>query len=220
MPPAPPISQPPSETDNNSTPSNSRAENEKTKEPKPSSKPLFVETGLASWYGPPYHNRRSSNGEIYNMNALTAAHLTLPLESVVRVTNLKTGHSVVVRITDRGPFVRGRILDLSKAAAKKADVWLAGVAMVRMEVLSTPAPLNRGGRWSVQIGAFEKEHAADKLADHLSRRYETAKILTFSSPIGDWWVRVRVHNDDRSQAEEIARDTRTAEGSVFLVRLD
>lgn len=154
------------------------------------------------------------------MNALTAAHLTLPLESMVRVTNLKTGNSVVVRITDRGPFVRGRILDLSKAAAKKADVWLAGVAMVRMEVLSTPAPLNRGGRWSVQIGAFEKEHAADKLADHLARQYESAKILTFSSPIGDWWVRVRVHNDDRAQAEEIARDTHTAEGGVFLVRLD
>lgn len=154
------------------------------------------------------------------MNALTAAHLTLPLESIVRVTNLKTGHSVVVRITDRGPFVRGRILDLSKAAAKKADVWLAGVAMVRMEVLSTPAPLNHGGRWSVQIGAFEKEHAADKLADHLSRRYETAKVLTFNSPIGDWWVRVRVHNDDRQQAEEVARDTHTAEGAVFLVRLD
>lgn len=154
------------------------------------------------------------------MNALTAAHLTLPLESMVRVTNLKTGHSVVVRITDRGPFVRGRILDLSKAAAQRVDVWRAGVAMVRLEVLSAPAPLNHGGRWTVQIGAFEKEHAADRLADHLSRRYETAKVLTFSSPIGDWWVRVRVHNDDRTQAEEVARDTHPSEGGVFLVRLD
>ncbi len=180
----------------------------------------MVETGLASWYGPPYHNRRSSNGEVYNMNALTAAHLTLPLESMVRVTNIKTGHSVVVRITDRGPFVRGRILDLSLAAAKKIDVKAAGVATVRMEVLSTPAPLTHGGRWAVQIGAFEKEHAADKLADHLSRRYETAKVLCFSSPIGDWWVRVRVQHDDRRQAEEVAHDTRTAEGDVFLVRLD
>jgi rare lipoprotein A len=220
VPPPPPVNQPSSQTTTGSKPSSPPTQSDKSKEAKSTSKPLFVETGLASWYGPPYHNRRSSNGEVYNMNALTAAHLTLPLESVVRVTNLKTGHSVVVRITDRGPFVRGRILDLSKAAAKKADVWLAGVAMVRMEVLSTPAPLNRGGRWSVQIGAFEKEHAADKLADHLSRRYETAKILTFSSPIGDWWVRVRVHNDDRSQAEEIVRDTHTAEGCVFLVRLD
>jgi rare lipoprotein A len=179
-----------------------------------------VETGLASWYGPPYHNRRSSNGEVYDMNALTAAHRTLPLDSMVRVTNVKTGHSVVVRITDRGPFIKGRILDLSKAAAKKADVYLAGVAMVRIEVLSAPAPLNHGGRWSVQIGAFEKEHAADSLADHLSHRYQSAKVLCFSSPIGDWWVRVRVQNDDRRQAEEVARDTHTAEGDVFLVRLD
>src|SRR6202012_3196138 len=98
--------------------------------PSSSGKALFVETGLASWYGPPYHNRRSSNGEIYDMNSLTAAHRTLPLDSMVRVTNLKTGHSVVVRITDRGPFIRGRILDLSKAAAKKVDIFVAGVATV------------------------------------------------------------------------------------------
>ena len=154
------------------------------------------------------------------MNSLTAAHRTLPLDSMVRVTNVKTGHSVVVRITDRGPFIHGRILDLSKAAAKKADVYLAGVAMVRIEVLSAPASLNRGGRWAVQVGAFEKEHAADSLADHLSRRYQTAKVLCFSSPIGDWWVRVRVEHDDRHQAEEVARDTHTSEGDVFLVRLD
>ena len=89
-------------------------------------KPLSVETGKASWYGAPYHNRRSSNGEIYNMHELTAAHRTLPLGSTVRVTNVKTGHSTIVRITDRGPFVHGRIVDLSLAAAKQADVWQAG----------------------------------------------------------------------------------------------
>ena len=186
----------------------------------PDAKPLLVETGLASWYGGPYHKRQSSNGEVYNMHALTAAHRTLPLGSVVRVTNVKTGHSAIVRITDRGPFVQGRILDLSQAAAKKTDVYLAGIAMVRLEVLRTPVPLNAGGRWAVQIGAFEKEHAADKLADHLSHRYQTARILCFSSPVGDWWVRVRVPNDDRKRAEEVARNTHTAEGDVFLVRLD
>lgn len=179
-----------------------------------------METGLASWYGAPYHKRRSSNGEVYDMHALTAAHLTLPLGTMVRVTNVKTGNSTVVRITDRGPFIRGRILDLSQAAAKKTDVYLAGVAMVRLEVLSSPAPLNHGGRWAVQIGAFEKEHAADKLADHLSRRYQTARVLCFSSPVGDWWVRVRVQDDNRKRAEEIAHDTHTAEGDTFLVRLD
>ena len=118
-------------------------------------KPLSVETGKASWYGAPYHNRRSSNGQIYDMNQLTAAHLTLPLGSTVRVTNLKTGHSTIVRITDRGPFVKGRIVDLSLAAAKQADVWKAGVAPVRLEVLRTPVPSDHGGRWAVQIGSFE-----------------------------------------------------------------
>lgn len=183
-------------------------------------KPILVETGIASWYGAPYHNRRGSNGEVYNMNAFTAAHRTLPLGSIVRVTNLKTGHSALVRITDRGPFVPGRILDLSLAAAKKVDVWLPGTAEVRVEVLQTPAPIDSGGRWAVQIGAFEKENAADKLADELSRRYHTAKVLCFSSPIGDWWVRVRVLADNRERAEELARQTRISEATVFLVRLD
>jgi len=231
VPPPPSISEPEAQSeaesqpaDNDTTrtkrgPSGEESEEEDLRVPA-GSKPLFVETGLASWYGGPYHKRRSSNGEVYNMHAMTAAHRTLPLESVVRVTNLKTGRSVVVRITDRGPFVAGRILDLSQAAAKKADVWGAGVAMVRLEVLRSPVSLNSGGRWAVQIGAFEKEHAADKLADHLSRRYQTAKVLCFSSPVGDWWVRVRVQDDDRKRAEQVARDTHTNEGDIFLVRLD
>jgi rare lipoprotein A len=183
-------------------------------------KPISVETGLASWYGGPYHNRRGSNGEIYNMHAMTAAHRTLPLGSIVRVINVKTGDAALVRITDRGPFVEGRVLDLSQAAAKKIDIMQAGVAMVRIEVLSAPSPLETGGRWAVQIGAFEKEHSADKLADHLSHRYQTAKVQCFSSPVGDWWVRVRVQDDDRKRAEEVAHNTQTPQGSIFLVRLD
>ncbi len=183
-------------------------------------KPLSVETGKASWYGAPYHNRRSSNGQIYDMNQLTAAHLTLPLGSTVRVTNLKTGHSTIVRITDRGPFVKGRIVDLSLAAAKQADVWKAGVAPVRLEVLRTPVPFDHGGRWAVQIGSFEDEDAADKLANRLTRRYKTAKVLCFSSPVGDWWVRVRVLKDDRKRAEEVVHETQADADKVFLVRLD
>src|SRR5579863_1728823 len=183
-------------------------------------KPILVQTGLASWYGAPYHNRRGSNGEIYDMHALTAAHRTLPLGSIVRVTNVKTGRSVLVRITDRGPFIEGRILDLSQAAAEKIDLRQAGVGMVRIEVLRSPVPLEAGGRWAVQIGAFEQEHAADKLADHLSQRYHTAKVQCFSSPVGDWWVRVRVHDDDRKLAEEVAHNTQTPQGAIFLVRLD
>jgi rare lipoprotein A len=183
-------------------------------------KPIFVATGLASWYGAPYHNRRGSNGEVYDMNAMTAAHRTLPLGSIVRVTNIKTGHSAIVRITDRGPFVEGRILDLSLAAAKNVDVWQPGIALVRAEVLRTPVPIDQGGRWAVQIGAFGQEDAANSFADRLSRRYHTAKVLCFSSPVGDWWVRVRVWNDDRKRAEEVAHEAQTTQGSIFLVRLD
>ena len=186
----------------------------------PDAKPIWVETGLASWYGAPYHNRRASNGEVYNMNAMTAAHRTLPLGSIVRVTNTKTGQSALVRITDRGPFIPGRIVDLSLAAAKKIDVWGPGVAEVRVEVLETPVPLDTGGRWAVQIGAFSDEDAANQEVDLLSRRYHTAKVLRFSSPIGDWWVRVRVLDDNRERAEEVAHDNHTPEGAVFLVRLD
>ena len=87
-------------------------------------KPIYVETGLASWYGPPYNRRKGANGEIYDQNAMTAAHRTLPLNSMVRVTNLTTGQTAMVRITDRGPFIEDRIIDLSLAAAKAVDVWV------------------------------------------------------------------------------------------------
>ena len=186
----------------------------------PDAQPILVQTGKASWYGPPYHNHRASNGEIFDMNAMTAAHLTLPLGSIVRVTNVKTGESTLVRINDRGPFVEGRILDLSLAAAKKIDVWRAGVAQVKVEVLKTPSPLDTGGRWCVQIGSLEEEDAAAKLQDHLQRRYHTAQVTKFLSPVGVWWVRIRVAKDDRERAQELARETQTEEGSVFLVRLD
>ena len=224
VPPPPPITAPPQETEkpreaNKTQPSEDSNDKEAIRIPL-DAKPLSVETGRASWYGAPFHNRRTSNGEVYDMNAMTAAHRTLPLGTIVRVTNVKTGNSAVVRITDRGPFIQGRILDLSFAAAKKCDVWAPGIATVKLEVLQTPTPLDSGGRWAVQIGGFGEEDAARDLADHLTRRYHTAKVLSFNSPAGDWWVRVRVQNDDRKRAEDVARDTQTVQGSIFLVRLD
>ena len=194
-------------------------ENEKIQVPA-GAKSIFEETGVASWYGAPYHNRRGSNGEVYDMNAMTAAHLTLPLGSIVRITNLKTGNSAMVRITDRGPFVPGRIVDLSLAAAKALDVYLPGTAKVRLEVLQAPVPLDMGGRWAVQIGSFTGQKAAAELAEHLQKRYQTAQVLKFVSPVGNWWVRVRVLDDDRQRATALAHETETTEGSVFLVRLD
>lgn len=186
----------------------------------PGAKPIFTETGIASWYGPPYHNRRGSDGKIYNMNAMTAAHRTLPLGSIVRVTNIKTGNWAIVKITDRGPFIEGRILDLSLAAAKKTDVARAGLAQVRVEVLESPVAIGTGGRWAVQIGSFDQQESALKLADQISRRYHTARVSSFSSPVGDWWVRVRVLHDDRLLAQEVARDTEFTRSKIFLVRLD
>jgi rare lipoprotein A len=175
---------------------------------------------MASWYGPPYHNRRGSNGEVYNMHAMTAAHRTLPLGSIVRITNVKTGSTALVRITDRGPFIPGRVVDLSLAAARKLDVYQPGVAEVRVELMQAPAPVTSGGKWAVQIGGFPDQDAANKLADRLTRRYRTAKVLRFASPAGDWWIRVRVLDDDHERAQKLAAETRTPEGAVFVVRLD
>lgn len=183
-------------------------------------KPIATEVGLASWYGPPYHNRRGSNGQIYNMHAMTAAHRTYPLGSVVRVTNVKTGSTALVRITDRGPFIRGRVIDLSLAAAEKLDVKKVGVAKVKVELMQSSSVSETRGKWAVQIGGFPDEDVATKFADHLTRRYHTANVLRFASPTGDWWIRVRVLDDDHERAQKLAAETKTPQGGVFLVRLD
>jgi rare lipoprotein A len=182
-------------------------------------KPIYIETGLASWYGPPYHNHRGANGEVYDQNALTAAHRTLPMNSVVRVTNESTKHAVVVRITDRGPFIEDRVIDLSLAAAKAVDVWRPGTATVKIEVLSTPAPIFEGGRWCVQIGAFQSRHDALKLKEKLQDHYQNAQVIEFTGPTGEW-VRIRPEGDVKSVAQEVASKTHVKEGGVFLVRLD
>jgi len=150
---------------------------------------------------------------------MTAAHRTLPLNSIARVTNVKTSESVLVRITDRGPFVGDRILDLSRAAARKLSVYQHGTALVRIEVLETPSPIATGGRWCVQIGAFADHAAAASLKEKLARRYHTAKVLQFSSPTGEAWLRIRVAEDLKSRAQALMRETHTDAG-MFLVRID
>ena len=182
-------------------------------------KPVFTQMGLASWYGAPYHNHRGSNGEVYDMNAMTAAHRTLPLNSVVRVTNIKTGRYAVVRITDRGPFIGERIIDLSAAAAKAVDVWEPGTAWVRLEVLGTPVSLSSGGKWAVQIGAFDSREAALQMKQSVIDRYHPTDVREFTGPTGEW-VRIRVENDARELAEQISQNVTTPQGGVFLVRLD
>jgi len=141
------------------------------------------------------------------------------MNSVVRVTNIENKQSVVVRITDRGPFIEDRIIDLSLAAAKAVDVWRPGTAQVKVEVLSAPLPIAQGGRWCVQIGAFQSEHEARKLKEKLQDRYANANVVQFTGPTGEW-VRLRPEGDDKRQAEEVASKTHVREGGVFLVRLD
>ena len=186
-------------------------------------KPVSTEVGLASWYGPPYAGRKGADGTVYDQNAMTAAHLTLPMGTMVRVTNLTTNQSVVVKITDRGPFVRGRIIDLSLAAAKATGVYRVGVAKVKVEAFPAPVRVNAdpGGRWCVQIGAFTRESDAVKLKEDLLRRYTTAKVIEFAGPTG-YWVRVNPKFPDKKTADEVAAGIhpRDPAAEPYLIRTD
>jgi rare lipoprotein A len=193
--------------------------------------PVSTEVGLASWYGPPYAGRKGADGTVYDQNAMTAAHLTLPMGTMVRVTNLSTNQSVVVKITDRGPFVRGRIIDLSLAAAKATGVYRAGVAKVRVEAFAPAAPTTTtlmgksavpaipGGRWCVQIGAFTNQEDAISLKSDLMRRYTTAKVIEFAGPTGHW-VRINPKYPDKQTAEQVAESIHVPDAEPYLIRLD
>jgi len=130
----------------------------------------YVEQGVASWYGPDFHGKRTATGETYDMNGLSGAHPTLPLPAWVRVTNLQNGRSVDLRLNDRGPFARNRIIDLSRAAAEKLDMIQSGTAMVEVRSLSAgvaaPAP-PAASRFFAQAGAFADAGNADRMAARL-----------------------------------------------------
>lgn len=181
-------------------------------------RPISTEVGLSSWYGPPYHHRQAADGSIFDQNALTAAHRTLPLGTVVRVTNVATGESVIVRITDRGPFVQGRVLDLSLAAAKAIGVYRAGVARVKIEAFAHPTA-DPAGHWCVQIGAFDDPDEAVQLKNDLKRRYQTARVIEFTGPTGHW-VRINPADPDRSTAARIADSIHIPDAQPYLVRTD
>lgn len=187
----------------------------------PHGRPISVEIGMASWYGPPYTNRKAADGSIYDQNAMTAAHRELPMGSLVRVTNLTNNESVVVRITDRGPFVDGRIIDLSLAAAKAVDVYRPGTAKVRVEAYAPPAGSDPDGKWCVQIGAFLDEADAIQLKNDLTRRYATAKVIEFAGPTGHW-VRINPKNQDKATASEIADSIHIPDPGTqpYIVRLN
>ncbi len=184
-------------------------------------KPILTETGLATWYTAPYKGRKAANGQVFSDRAMTAAHRTLPMGSLITVTNLKTGQSAAMRISDRGPFVDGRIVDLTIASAQATGIYRAGTAEVRLDVYQSPKPIERGGRWCVQIGAFKSERKAEKLKSELLRRYPGSNVIEFPGE-DSYWVRIRPQGDNREQAESIARRLRPseAEAEAFLTRLD
>jgi rare lipoprotein A len=165
-----------------------------------------IEVGMASWYGREFHGRPTSNREIYNMNDMTAAHPTLPFGTFVMVTNLVNERTAVVRINDRGPFVRGRIIDLSYAAARVLGVIGPGTARVRLEVLKgyesvSPAP---DSRFSVQVGAFAVQENAYALKRRLETRYQGTFVAAFRTP-NQTYYRVRIKAKDRDSALMTAR---------------
>jgi len=163
--------------------------------------------GLASWYGDKEHGRKTANGETFNRYAKTAAHRTLPMGTMVRVKNLENGRDTIVRINDRGPFISGRIIDLSYAAARDIDMLDKGTARVKVEVISLPSDTKRAflPRFTVQIGSFKDKWNALVLKKDLNRRQsEDARVERFINN-GDMYFRVRVgHYRKKKDAERVA----------------
>jgi rare lipoprotein A len=177
------------------------------------------ETGLASWYGHPYHGRPAANGEIYDMEAFTAAHRTLPFGTRVRVVNLTNGKTVDVRITDRGPFVENRVIDLSHAAAGAIGLIGPGVARVRLDILSVPATTASQNWYAVQAGAFLDQERAERARAELEREYGSARLVLRPGSPSLWRVVVG-RAPSEAAANVLAQRIRQQEGSAFVVRLD
>ena len=177
------------------------------------------EEGIASWYGHPYHGRRAASGEIYNMYDMTAAHRTLPFGTMVRVHDLENGRDVTVRITDRGPFVEGRIIDLSYAAAQA--MGMSGLAHVRLEILglgASPEP----AVYAVQVGAFRDPANAGRLKALIEASFPPVAIQGFDRGDGLFY-RVWVgHESSEDAAQELAAKIRSANlaTQTFVVRVN
>ena len=174
--------------------------------------------GVASWYGHPYHGRHAANGEVYDMDKLTAAHRTLPFGAWVRVENLENGKSVAVRIIDRGPFVEGRTIDLSRAAARTIGLIGPGTARVRMVIVEAPEKPD-ADLFAVQVGAFRDRSNAEQLRRKMEARYGAARIAAREGSPVMW--RVLVGRETTTEAaEELAARLRADNGGAFVVRLD
>lgn len=172
--------------------------------------------GIASWYGHPYHGRRTASGDVYDMYGLTAAHNTLPFESNVLVHNLDTQKSVLVRINDRGPFVDGRIIDLSLTAARKIDMVGPGTARVRLTLQPTHTqPEGKSPQYTVQVGFFQEKQNAVRLRKELSSRYQSVAMTTAS----DGGFRVQIGAQKTRTDAEMVRQRLAEDGIKGFVRL-
>ena len=163
-----------------------------------------IQKGLASWYGSDFHGKPTSNREIYNMHAMTAAHKTLPFGTYVKVKNLNNGRSIVVRINDRGPFIKGRIIDLSYAAAKKLGMSDSGIAPVKIQVLKKFSPKKSSQKFSVQVGSFNLKKNAKILKKKLQKRYRNVYISRLKTPSHTYY-RVRIKARSLKSAGKIAK---------------
>ena len=173
--------------------------------------------GIASWYGDPFHGERTSSGEVYDMNAMTAAHRTLPFQTVVRVHNLDNGKKVQVRVNDRGPFVRGRIIDLSRAAAREINLVRPGTARVRLEILRIEAVAES---LAIQVGSFTQESRAHTLKRKLEGDYNPVTVSLFRTRRGVFH-RVLVGDfPSRAMAAEALEKLRSKGLEGFVTRRD
>lgn len=182
--------------------------------------PGWTETGIASWYGNPYHGRKTSSGEVFDMNQMTAAHRTLPFGAMVKVTNLENRRTVMVRINDRGPFVEGRIIDLSRAAAREIGLLGPGLARVRIELAgyTNPEAARQPPLFTIQAGSFAERAAAERYQQQLRRRYEPVDIVASLTPPGTFRIFVGRFGDQR-EAEAAAEQMRREVKDVFVVRI-
>ena len=152
----------------------------------------FSEEGVASWYGPDFHGKKTANGERYDMYGMTAAHKILPFGTKVKVTNRENGKSIVVRINDRGPFVADRVIDLTRSGAERIGMIARGTARVRLETQGAVAGLKDGdlrGNFYVQVGAFANRSNADRLVAEIRRGGKGARAY-FAEQVGFWRVQV------------------------------
>ncbi len=190
----------------------------------PHAKPLavsigYTEQGVASWYGIPFHGRPAADGEIYDMEKLVAAHRLMPFNTWLKVTNLANNKSVNVRVIDRGPFVGGRIIDLSKAAARQIDLLGPGVGSVRLEVIAAPVDIPSNDFYAVQVGAFSVYANAERAREQYAQRFGTAQLAVKQGVAPLWKVLVGKESS-LPAAQRLADQLSVEDQNVFVVRLD